>query len=185
MRSAAWFANSSISLHGCRSHYGRQATNRVQHCFFFSNVSSGYPNVQYAVVGGVDAISRAHAEGPCRHLFCFASARRCVTRQPHKQHTEQPVGGFVCVGASCVSSQSRERSCPRMVRTQSNAQLSLIVQCRVLRHPRPRMLRSVSEIGLHGGPLSGARWFLLCFLMIVRGCSPHVGANQCPRNWRT
>ena len=46
--------------------------------FFFSNVSSGYPNVQHAVavVGGVDAISRAHAEGLCRHLLCFASARR-------------------------------------------------------------------------------------------------------------
>ena len=103
----------------------------------------------------------------------------------NRTNTEQPVGGFVCVSASCVSSQLRERRCPRMVRTQSNAQLSLIVQCRVLRHPRPRMLSSVSEIGLHGGPLSSARWFLLCFLMIVRECSPHVGANQCPRNWRT
>ena len=34
-----------------------------------------------------------------------------------KQHTQQPVGCFVCVGASCDSSQTRERICPRMVRT--------------------------------------------------------------------
>ena len=41
----------------------------------FSNVSSGHANVQHVVGDGVDAISRAHAEGLCR-LFCFASARR-------------------------------------------------------------------------------------------------------------
>ena len=135
--------NSSISLHGCRSHYGRQATNRVQH-FFFSNVSSGYPNVQHAVVGGVDAISRAHAEGLCRHLFCFASARRCVTMQPHKHRaTRRWFRLCECFVRFVSVSQLRERRCPRRVRTQSNAQLSLIVQCRVLRHPRPRMLRSV------------------------------------------
>ena len=161
MRSAAWFANSSISLHGCRSHYGRQATNRVQHCFV-SNVSSGYPNVQHAVVGGVDAISRAHAEGLCRHLFCFASARRCVTMQPHKQHTEQPVGGFVCVSASCVSSQLRERRCPRMVRI--TVKRAVVFDCAVpsaspsqatdvelVRVAMPQTQRnSVSEVGLHG-----------------------------------
>ena len=32
------------------------------------------------------------------------------------QHTEQPVGDFVCVSAPCVSSQPREHRCPRMVR---------------------------------------------------------------------
>ena len=38
----------------------------------FSNVSSGHANVQHVVGDGVDAISRAHAEGiVLLILFCF------------------------------------------------------------------------------------------------------------------
>ena len=40
---------------------------------------------------------------------------------------------------------------------------------------------SVSEIGLHGEPLSSALFFVFS-INTFRGCSPHVSANQSPRN---
>ena len=144
MRSAAWFANSSISLHGCRSHYGRQATNRVQHCFF-SNVSSGHANVQHVVVGGVVATSRVHV---WRIVFCLphnGADRMVCSHATALQHTEQPVGDVHAFLLSYESADVRARFAP-----ESNSQLSVIAPGRVFRHPRPRMLSSsVSPCHIH------------------------------------
>ena len=143
MRSAAWFANSSISLHGCRSHYGRQGTNKVQHCF--SNVSRGHANVQHVVVGGVLTVSRAHV---WRIVFCLphhGTDRMVCSHATAPQHTEQPVGDVHAFLLGYQSADVRAWFTP-----ESNSQLSVIAQGRVPRHPRPRMLSSsVSPCHIH------------------------------------
>ena len=91
----------------------------MQHCFF-SNVSSGYANVQHVVVGGVLTTSRVHV---WRIVFCLPhnGAEKMVwSHATALQHTEQPVGDFICLSAPCVSSQLPERRYPRMVRTRVN-----------------------------------------------------------------
>ena len=123
-RSAAWFAHSSISLHGCRSHYGRQATNRVQHCVF--HVSSGHANVQHVVVDGVDAISRAHV---WRIVFCLPPRRQddVLPCNRTKQHTQQPVGCRLC---GCFMRFFSDNESAYVLRAwfapESNAQVSMI-----------------------------------------------------------
>ena len=161
--------------------------------FFFSNVSSGYANVQHVVVGGVLTTSRVHV---WRVVFCLphnGTDRMVCSHATALQHTEQPVGDFICVSAPCVSSQLPERRCPRKVRTRvkfavvrdcarPSASPSQATDVELVRVAMPYTQRnSVSEIGLHGEPLSSALFFVFSINMF-RGCSPHVSANQSPRN---
>ena len=91
-----------MSLHGCRPHHGRQATNRVQHVF--STVSSGF---QHVVVDGVDAVSRAHV---WRIVFCLphnGADRMVCSHATALQHTEQPVGDVHALFRSNLSADVR------------------------------------------------------------------------------
>ena len=74
-----------------------------------------------------------------------------------------------------VSADVRDCARPSVSRTQAT-------DVDLVRVAMPHTQRnSVSEIGLHGEPLSSAQFFVFSINMF-RGCSPHVSANQSPRN---
>ena len=97
--------------------------------------------------------------GLCSACRKMAQTGWCAPMQQHKQHTEQPVGDVHAILLSYVSAGVRDCARP-------SASPSQATDVELVRVAMPHTQRnSVSEIGLHGEPLSSARCFF-CFLLI-------------------